>query len=182
MIRLHIGCGNNFLPGYINIDNDPVLKKIESEREYDFRYVDVDNIDRVFLSESVDEIYAEYFMEHLSHEQIPPTLYKFASVLKLGGILKIVVPDIMSIVNYFLGTNSDEGHYRDWNGLWLMAAEILGPPEEYTRHQSIWSEEIGKQYLESEGLFKVIDIKDVGIRGLGIMFIAKKIENVNYDV
>jgi predicted SAM-dependent methyltransferase len=48
-----------------------------------------------FADGSVDEIYASHVLEHLSYmDELPRTLYEVSRVMKVGGVLRMAVPDL----------------------------------------------------------------------------------------
>lgn len=84
-IRLHLACGNIFLDRWVNID-------------YEARIPGVIQCDLTkgipFKNETVDEILASHFLEHLKlkHEAIP-FLQECHRVLKPGGIMSFITPN-----------------------------------------------------------------------------------------
>lgn len=79
-VRLNIGCGAKKLDGYINID---VSKKHKPDIVADMRQLP-------FKSNSVDEIYADNVLEHMS--DFVGAMKEMHRVLKKGGKLFIIVP------------------------------------------------------------------------------------------
>ena len=87
-MRLHIGCGEKYIQGYVHID---II-----EREH------IDYIsnaeDLSFLNDgSVSEIYACHVLEHFKRNEIVGVLEEWARVLRVGGILRLAVPDFEAI-------------------------------------------------------------------------------------
>lgn len=85
LTKLNIGCRNKPLPTYINIDINP-------ENEY------ADVIDDGFSLEkfedgSADLIEAVHMFEHLSHVKAQEALRVWRRKLKVGGIVRLSVPD-----------------------------------------------------------------------------------------
>ena len=106
-------------------------------------------------------------MEHLSHEEIMLVLFKFANVLRPGGKMIHLVPDILSVLKNLHTPKK----LREWNTLFLLNLAIFGAPPiaNETQHKSIWSAEIAKIYIEGEKFFKIIDIEEnTGLGGEGI--------------
>lgn len=119
-MKLHIGCGEKFLPGYKHID----ARK--------FPHVDfvTDRVDKLEMIEdnSVDEIYSCHLMEHLPRSIIrnasveggvvnnnpwggvgiteSSALREWYRVLKVGGILRIAVPDFEAVVAEYLANKN----------------------------------------------------------------------------
>lgn len=171
-MKLHLGCGNKLLTGYVNIDRNSSLDTFLLSNDREFRQFDMLQIDRIFPTESIDEIYSEYVFEHIPSTKLPEFFYSCASVLKKGGELIFTVPDIRMIMEYHIG----KGHWKDTNGLWLLEADMFNYFEQYTPHRSVWSLEIGRWYIENEGLFCVKDVKAyLPPRNIGIQFTAVKL-------
>jgi SAM-dependent methyltransferase len=93
-IRLHLGCGQRFLPGWLHVDAQA------------FEHVDyqttVDKLD-MFEDETVDEIYACHVLEHIPRSQILTTLKEWNRVLKPGAKIRIAVPDWDAVVAHCAG-------------------------------------------------------------------------------
>lgn len=94
--RLNIGCGQHPLHFWCNIDNDP-------SSYYDL-LVSVPPIP--YPDASMDEIFAGHFLEHLTQEEADAFLLECWRVLKPGGRLGVVVPDIREIMKRCLDPNS----------------------------------------------------------------------------
>ncbi|MCK4589132.1 MAG: class I SAM-dependent methyltransferase [Nanoarchaeota archaeon] len=81
-IKLNLGCGKDYRPGFINVDNSPFVKK------------DVEhNLDQYpfpFKNSSVDLILAMAVIEHLS--DMKSFLEEVHRILKPGGKLRFRVP------------------------------------------------------------------------------------------
>ena len=83
-LRIHAGCGPCLKPGWVNID----LRR-EAEIRLDLRRP------FPFPPGSATIVYAEHFLEHLDYPDCASDfLRECRRVLKPGGILSLVVPDI----------------------------------------------------------------------------------------
>ncbi len=60
-VKLHIACGRNYLDGWVNIDNNP---KAQADI-----HLDITKEGLPFPDGSVDYIFNEHFIEHLSYEE-----------------------------------------------------------------------------------------------------------------
>jgi predicted SAM-dependent methyltransferase len=83
MPRLHIGCGPQHFPGWINIDNAP--------------YPGVDRVLDVregLPFEDVSLIYAEHFIEHLAYDDALQLLRECRRVLRDDGVLRLSTPNL----------------------------------------------------------------------------------------
>jgi len=79
--RLHVGCGSNHMPGWINMD---------SESSQNPEVIGDLNVRLPFDDESFDVIYAHHVLEHV--EDILDTVFELHRILKPGGRLLVVVP------------------------------------------------------------------------------------------
>ncbi len=98
-IKLHIGCGTVYKEGWINIDNnsDNNIKKL------DFMW---DLRKPLPLPEnSVDFIYNEHFLEHLTADEGGGLLKECMRMLKPNGVLRIAMPDLEVCVRDYLNKN-----------------------------------------------------------------------------
>lgn len=94
-IKLHIGCGKKYIPGFIHID----VRKLPH-----IDYVtSADRLD-MFKNNSVNLVYACHVLEHFKRNQIENVLKEWYRVLKLGGILRIAVPDFEKLIEVYLKT------------------------------------------------------------------------------
>jgi ubiquinone/menaquinone biosynthesis C-methylase UbiE len=90
--KLHLGCGNKHIPGFINIDT----RKLES----------VDLVDDIktlatFANNSIDLIYASHVLVHVGRLEYMPVLKRWYDVIKPDGTLRIAVPDIEQVVKHY---------------------------------------------------------------------------------
>ena len=89
-LKLHLGCGENYLDGYINIDHPPsehtVLVPIVDAHADIIKDLD-------FPSDTVDEIRLHHVFEHFDRVIALVLLVRWHNWLKVDGILKIETPD-----------------------------------------------------------------------------------------
>lgn len=104
-IKLHIGCGILYKDEWINIDNnsDNNIKKLD---------LNWDISKNLPLTEaSVDYIYNEHFIEHLTYVQGQNFLKNAFKILKHGGVARIACPDLDYLINGYIENNWRE---QDW--------------------------------------------------------------------
>lgn len=105
-IKLHIGCGTDYKEGWINIDNNSDQNITKLDLNWDLRnYLP-------FPSESIDFIFNEHFLEHLTVEQGKDAIREFLRVLKPGGVIRIAMPDLDVTVADF--------YNEDWKNLHVI--------------------------------------------------------------
>lgn len=93
--KLHLGCADKIIPGFINID----FRNLQG--------IDVCcDVTRLspFENDSIDLIYACHVLEHIPRPKTFNTLLEWNRVLKPGGLLRLAVPDWESTVEIFRRT------------------------------------------------------------------------------
>ncbi len=114
-MKLNLGCGLSVVDGWINVDYAlgarltklPLFSTIN--RKFKVFSGDWDN--RVFLhdltcrfpwgDDSVDYCYSSHTLEHLTREQGVFLLQESHRVLRQGGVIRIVVPDLASVISEY---------------------------------------------------------------------------------
>jgi SAM-dependent methyltransferase len=130
-LRLNIGCGDAPTPGWVNYDNSPAVRLARSPlltgllrsvglidsgnvafiancRLLGIRYA---NAARRIPHDSgaVDVVYSSHMIEHLDRREAASFLAECMRVLKPGGVLRLVAPDLRwSILEYMEKGRADE--------------------------------------------------------------------------
>jgi predicted SAM-dependent methyltransferase len=106
-LKLHLGCGKRYLPGYVHIDVD---RHPHIDHDHDIRKLPM------FATGSVDEIYTSGTLVYFDRvRETPDVLAEWKRVLKAAGVLRISVPD-------FAGISKVYETFKDLDGI-----GILGP-------------------------------------------------------
>lgn len=104
-MKIHLGCGENYLKGYVNIDFPPTKHTVQNKNIADL-HANIQSLQ--YKSESVEEIRLHHVFEHFTRPIACALLVSWRSWLKKGGILRIEVPDFdrtaRSILNPFLSS------------------------------------------------------------------------------
>jgi predicted SAM-dependent methyltransferase len=109
-LRLHLGCGPNLKPDWINID----LFAPNADAQLDLRE------DWPFPTDSASKVYSEHVFEHFEHPvEVRHFLAETLRVLKPGGTMDIGVPDTEWPLTAY-GDDSDE--------YWRLAKSGWHPP------------------------------------------------------
>src|SRR5262245_6313463 len=88
--KLHVGCGNNILGGWLNSDYCPS----------DSRVIHVDATKPFpFVENLFDYVFSEHMIEHVSYLGGLSLLAEACRVLKPGGKIRISTPDLAFLVN-----------------------------------------------------------------------------------
>ncbi len=152
-LKLHLGCGNQLLDGYINIDLYNPKAELTLDIE-DLSYFD-DN--------SVSEIFMNAVFEHLYVFQQIPCLLEWKRVLKPNGVLRIEsIPDFDIYAKaYFDGA---PGNVHETFDLFEVYRYTHGDYTEENKigqmHKDIFNKEKVRRLLEEAG-FEIIEIKNV---------------------
>jgi len=98
-MKLHLGCGDRYIPGFFHIDG------------FDGPHIDhvcsIENLSFI-ESNSIDLIYSSHVLEHFKRDRLPAVLTEWNRILKVGGVLRIAVPDFEAIVDVY-------NKYKDLN-------------------------------------------------------------------
>jgi predicted SAM-dependent methyltransferase/glycosyltransferase involved in cell wall biosynthesis len=91
-LRLHLGCGQQYLDGYINIDHPPTEHVVQVLHVADV-FCDITQLK--FPPQSVDEVRLHHVFEHFSRVVSLAMLIKWHRWLKTGGKIHIETPDLI---------------------------------------------------------------------------------------
>lgn len=142
-VRLNVGCGSTVSPAWTNIDNSPTIWLAQHPLPWRLarflRLVPADMADtprwapQVLLADArrnlpfpsggVDAIYSSHFLEHLSREDAARFLSEARRLLKPGGLIRIVVPDLAAVVEgYRQERAAGDPHAADrlFDNLWVV--------------------------------------------------------------
>ncbi len=91
-LKLHLGCGEDIRPGWVNIDFTPTPPPWTYP---DATFINHDLRRGLPLEEgSCDFIYSSHFFEHLDYEEALQLMYDCHRVLSSGGVFRIVLPNL----------------------------------------------------------------------------------------
>ena len=99
---LNVGCGTDYKKGWVNVDNNSDNNIDKLDINWDLRNsLPIDD-------NSVDFIFNEHFVEHLSPDEARVALADLMRVLKPGGVMRVAMPDLESVVNDYLNVPLDK--------------------------------------------------------------------------
>lgn len=132
-VYLNLGCGKVLIPGFVNIDAEE-----GAPMRHDVR------MGLPFRDASVDAIYSEHFIEHLTQAEGIALLRECRRVLRPGGVVRMATPDLDEVVRrygteHWLGSGMKRHGYewvqnrcemlnlnmREWGHQWLYNEEEL---------------------------------------------------------
>jgi predicted SAM-dependent methyltransferase len=136
-MRLHLGCGDKHIDGFINVD---IRKTSATDITDNVVYL------MKFDKKSVDLIYASNVLEHIDKFQYMYAMKNWYRVLKDGGMLRVSVPDFEAMCAYYCQTQDLRSVYPSLYG---------GHKDEYDFHKRCWDFQTLKEDLESVGFKNV---------------------------
>jgi len=148
---MNLGSGRDRLDGFIAVD----FFSRDVDFGVDLRYaLPID--DAVF-----DGIFTEHTLEHLSYAQVAPVLAECCRILKPGGTIRIVVPDLSIFVERY--ASRDYSWFHDWEREVLVPRgrsmisrmEALSFETQEYGHRSAWDFETLKVFLARAGFMDV---------------------------
>lgn len=132
--KIHLGSGDHRIQGWINVDLTPMMP--------------VDVVadlarDMPFRSASIDLIHSEDFIEHVDREAGKRVLRECHRVLKRGGVMRLLTPDLRALVDEIY-IRRDPRHLR-WCGTYLDTTDPCDALNMHMRmggdHRYIYDEE-----------------------------------------
>jgi len=150
---LNLGCGNNYVDGYVNADffyRYKFWKKDILNREWqlDLRYpLNCEN-------EIFDGIFTEHTLEHLYPDDAEKLLKELYRILKINSLIRITVPDLEKYIDFYTKkfNNIDVGEFQ--SRYRTGCCGIRNMTQNYF-HFSTWDFEELKKILEEVGFKKI---------------------------
>lgn len=141
LLKLHLGCGTKFLPGFVHID------------ALDLGHIDqvgpVESLPQI-ASGSVDLIYASHVLEHFGRHEYQDVLQEWYRVLRPGGLLRLAVPDFTAMAEEYVS-----GRLR--NGLSdLVGLCVGGQRDQLDYHKMVFDAELLTTALMAVGFSDVV--------------------------
>lgn len=92
-LLVNVGCGSVFHPAWVNIDVNPIDPSV---RRWDVRR------GLPFRDGEADACYTSHVLEHLTSAAAGQLVAECHRVLRPGGIIRLVVPDLEAIARHYL--------------------------------------------------------------------------------
>lgn len=100
LVKLNLACGNYYLGGYTNIDNNSHGNyRVDKE---------ADIFDLSYAEDSVDEIILSHFMMYVDRSSAPAFIKKLYGWLKPGRVLIVETGDLKYIAKNILNTDNPD--------------------------------------------------------------------------
>ena len=145
MIKLHLGCGPRYIPGFIHVD-------LADFPHIDHKH-DISDLP-MFNDNSVDLIYCSHALEYFDRIEALRVLKEWYRVLKKNGVLRIAVPDFRAIVKVYQ-KYEDLEHQGILGPLYGRMVVNTGDGEKILYHKTVYDFDSLKKLLESVGFKNV---------------------------
>lgn len=155
-MKLHLGCGERYLEGYVNIDFPLSEHTVQQKSVADLH---ADLLSLRYPAQSVDEIRLHHVFEHFPRQTACALLAAWHTWLKTGGALRIEVPDLvrtgLAALNPFASARRR----------CVAARHLFGTHEaSWAAHKEAYSAASLRQLLEAFG-FSAPEVRRNGWRG-----------------
>lgn len=145
---LHLGCGQDYRPGYVNVD-------VSQMADCDLR-LDFSQIGEVYLDGSVTEVLMIHSLSYLRLWQARKLLADVYRLLEQGGRLIIELPDLTKCARKVLESEGDLVAYLEAvRGLYAFSLEMIEQREQFIPYAFGWSGWHLKLELERTGFSQV---------------------------
>lgn len=138
---LHLGCGTNYIEGFVNADFYAGFKFWRSRKTnidwmLDLRYP-LKCRDNVW-----DGVFSEHVFEHLYPGQVLYLMKELNRTMRTGGVIRIVVPDLEQIVRDYVNTGKENQE---------NSAKLIWDLTQNWGHRSVWDFQLMKEVLTAAG-------------------------------
>lgn len=142
-MKLHLGCGQVYLEGYINIDY-PLSEHTVQQASVADEFADLTKLQ--YENESIEEVRLHHVFEHFPRARAAALLASWHSWLKRGGKVHIEVPDFDATAELVLGRNTSDKDRK------VAIRHIFGSNEAaWAVHYDGWSKRRFRELLEVFG-------------------------------
>ncbi len=139
-LKLHLGCGDKYLEGYLNIDfpqSEHSVMKVKADR-----YADIATLH--YPSGSIAEIRGHHVFEHFRRADALRLLLEWRRWLKPHGVLHLETPDFATSIFYYLFGGTKERYE--------ISRHVFGSQEAaWAFHGEGWNKEKYKFVLKKLG-------------------------------
>ncbi len=125
MKKIQFGCGANRLDGWENFDAEIDIRRTLPQH-----------------NDEVDFIFLEHLLEHITQKEAYRFIEECYRVLKVGGVMRIVIPDLKKI---YEGSNSD---YLGFISMFFPAGKVMTTKEAVENiifnhnHETYWNADL----------------------------------------
>ena len=142
-MKLHLGCDKRYIPGFVHVD---LAEYPHIDYNQDVRTLPM------FEDGTADLIYACHVLEYFDPVEVLDILREWRRVLRLGGVLRLAVPDFEAMVRVYQKYGDLSLIHGPLYGRWVISTE---DGEKKIYHQKVYDFASLKSVLESVSLSNV---------------------------
>jgi len=166
-MKLNLGCGNDILENYTNVDISSTAPGIVKKDIFEFL--------RSIPNNSVSEVICFYLFEHLTYDEVDELLFQLSGRLETNGNIKILVPD------FSLLCGSYKLNMHDASFLTRVLNYEVNSCNSESPHKSIWNSYLLRYYLTKENFYTISRLQNkVGKNNLGLFIEARRTKFAKY--
>lgn len=103
--KLHLGCGGNLLPGWLNSD----ILDIRSGMIF------IDVRDKLpFGNDTFDFVYSEHLLEHLTYDEGRCLIKECFRILNRDGVFRLATPNLGFLTEFYVNDSKENSNYLQW--------------------------------------------------------------------
>ena len=153
--KLHIGCGYNVIPSWLNSDyypEDPTVLHLDATNRFPLS------------DESFDLVFSEHMIEHIAYPESCQMLRECFRVLRSGGKIRISTPDLKFLIELYSNDKSAvQADYIKWSkesfASWAIEATDTFVINNFVRdwgHCFIYDEKTLRGSLQDAGFQSIV--------------------------
>lgn len=135
--KLHLGCGQRYLQGYVNIDFPSKEHSVQTKSIAD-KLCDITQLS--YENQKVQEVRLHHVFEHFPRPQACAMICAWQQWLVLGGEIRIEVPDFDATAKYYM---------RPWRRLFKKGTALRHLFGSHEAHWAIHCEGYTRQTLQA---------------------------------
>lgn len=145
-IKIHLGCGQDYLPGYVNIDAYPGSK---ADLVMDATKLDL------FPDNCADVIESYHFFEHLMFHKAKQMINEWFRILSPGGLVIIELPNLEVCIKEVGKHFTDDSFDLAMGGIFGQAPGLIEKEGVTQLHKWGWTPKTLKAELSSAGFTNI---------------------------
>ncbi len=140
-MKIHLGCGKRFLPGYTHVD---LADYPHIDHNHDIASLPM------FADGTAGLIYCCHALEYFDRQQAPAVLAEWRRVLRPGGWLRLAVPDFKALIEVYRRSGGLERVLGPLFGRWPVPGG-----EAVIYHRTVYDQDSLTALLEACGFTAV---------------------------
>jgi len=145
--KLHLGCGKNILPGWVNIDVDGPdgVVKWDLTRPLPL------------ATGTIDFIFNEHFIEHITRAEAHQLLSECHRLLTQRGVLRISTPSLQKLIHEYLGNRTTEWLDVGWSP--VTRCQMVNEGMRLWGHQFLYDKDELLSLLQACGFEEIVEVE-----------------------